>query len=186
MQFPDILNEFVEEKVAVAVAEMTLQYESLKNELVNKVFLESHNSLKTSLKYSLLCASKDDREFLLKITPRSLCEEFKKLSPMAFLLVTKGLLGFHNVDEIFDHPHVLNNVAFLFSTASKLIDRKATSYGYLVTNALRDGGLREDTIKILPMCIHPRTSQIYDKNILSKNWKKPLEEALEQEKQHFK
>ena len=41
----------------------------------------------------------------------------------------QGLLGFHNVDEIFDHPHVLNNVAFLFSTASKLINRKATSYG---------------------------------------------------------
>ena len=115
-----------------------------------------------------------------------MCEEFKQLSPLAFLLVTKGLLGFHNVDEIFDHQHVLNNVAFLYSTASKAINRKATSYGYLVTNALRDGGLREDTIKTLPMCIHPRTSQIYDKNILSKNWKKPLEEALEQEKEHFK
>ena len=162
-QLSDILVEHVEEKGLEAVAECILQQENLKQELLKQLLKESHTSLKTSLKNSILCASKKDRDFLLKISPRSLCEEFKALSPMTFALVAKGLFGISNEEEIFSSQHILNNIACLLSTVSKAINRKATSYAYLMTNAVRDGGLREDSIKLFPMLIHPRTSQIYDK-----------------------
>ena len=184
-QFEDILGENVAKNGIRAVADVILRHENLKKEILDLLLKESHDNFKASLKSSQLCASKNDREFLLSISPKSLCEDFHQLSPLAFSLVTKGLLGIINTNDVFDSQHNLNNIAFILGTAGKAINRKATSYGYLLTNAVRDGGLREDSIKILPMLIHPRTSQIYDKDVLSKNWRQPLEELLAAEKDHF-
>ena len=51
----------------------------------------------------------------------------------------------------------------MYSTVSKIINRKATGYALLMTTAVRDGGLREDTIKLFSMLVHPRTSKKYVK-----------------------
>jgi hypothetical protein len=56
----------------------------------------------------------------------------------------------------------------------------------LMTSAVRDGGLREDSIKLFSMLVHPRTSQKYDREVLAKGWDQPLEAALNSEREHFK
>ena len=56
----------------------------------------------------------------------------------------------------------------------------------MMTNAVRDGGLREDSTKLFSMLVHPRTSQKYDKEVLAKGWDQPLQAALDSEREHFK
>ena len=67
----------------------------------------------------------------------------------------------------------------------KLINRKATGYALLLTTAARDGGLREDTLRLLCCMVHPRTSQKYDKEVLGEGWDNQLKESLKREKDHF-
>ena len=50
---------------------------------------------------------------------------------------------------------------------------------------MRDGGLHEDSIKLFSMLVHPRTSQKYDRGVLSKDWDLPLATTLQAEKEHF-
>ena len=97
----------------------------------------------------------------------------------------QGLLGVSDCNEVFENQHLLNIVASIFSTASKCVNKKAVNYALLLTNAVRDGGLREDTIKIFSNLVHPRTSQKYDKQVLSKDWDKPLEQALSIEREYM-
>ena len=79
----------------------------------------------------------------------------------------------------------MNNVALVYSNVAKLMNRRATGYAYLLTTAARDGGMREDSIKIFPMFVHPRSSQVYDRKVLAKDWDCELKECLEEEKRHF-
>ena len=162
-----------------------LENEALKKEIVQSIFSETHKSLKSSLKTSQLTASKKDRNYLLSLNPRSLCEEFQENSSIAFLLVVQGLLGVSNPDEVYDSAVLLNIITLVYSTVGKIINRKASGYGLLLTTAARDGGLREDTIKLFCCCLHPRTSQKYDKEVLGEGWDTELKETLKMEKDHF-
>ena len=103
-----------------------------------------------------------------------------------FLLLVQGLLGISDPEVIFENQFLLNNICLLYSTISKVINRKASGYALLMTSAARDGGLREDSIKLFSNLVHPRTSQKYDKEVLSKGWDQPLVAALHSEKEHFR
>ena len=166
-------------------ARTILENSDLKNELLNLLLQESHDSLKSSLKHSQLCANKNDRQYLLSLTPRNLVGEFKKNSFPAFRLLVQGLLGIADPEAVFDSQYLLNNVCFVYSSLSKVINRKASGYALLMTSAVRDGGLREDSIKLFSVLVHPRTSQKYDKNVLSQGWDQPLQATLKSEREHF-
>ena len=162
-----------------------LDNEELKQEILKQIFAESHESLKTSLKRSRLTASKKDRNYLLSLTPEGLCQEFQENSFPAFRLLVHGLLGVSNQADVFDSQFLQNNVCLLYSTISKIINRTATGYALLLTTAARDGGLREDSIKLFSILVHPRTSQKYDKEVLAVGWDVNLNEHLKTEKKHF-
>lgn len=49
----------------------------------------------------------------------------------------------------------------------------------------RDGGLREDSLKLLSGLCHPRTSQKYDSSVLSSGWNEKLQVCLKIERDHF-
>ena len=186
IQLRDVLEDNIEAKGLEESAKIILAHDDLKAEILRILFKDSHENLKYSLRQSQLCADKNDREYLLSLTPRNLCEEFKTNSPRAFLLLVQGLLGISNPEDIFESQFLLNNVCFMYSTVSKIINRKATGYALLMTTAVRDGGLREDTIKLFSMLVHPRTSQKYDKDVLAKGWDQPLKTKLQSEREHFR
>ena len=163
IKLSDVLEDNIEAMGLEESAKIILERDDLKAEILRILFKDSHENLKYSLRKSQLCADKNDREYLLSLTPRNLCEEFKTNSPHAFLLLVQGLLGISNPEDIFESQFLLNNVCFMYSTVSKIINRKATGYALLMTTAVRDGGLREDTIKLFSMLVHPRTSQKYVK-----------------------
>ena len=181
----NILIQKITSEGMSSTANTILENRDLKDEIISILCQQSHKSIKENLKKSQLCADKTDRNILLSLTPSSLCQEFKENSPPAFLLLVKGLLGISDPEVVFDSQFLLNNVCLLYSTISKAINRKATAYALLMTTAARDGGLREDSIKLFSMLVHPRTSQKYDKEVLAKGWDKPLKAALETEKEHF-
>ena len=181
----DNLAEIITSNGIEETAKTIMSNECLKREILRLILLESHHSLKNALKNSQLSADKKERTYLLSLTPRTLCEEFKANSSSAFLLLVKGLLGIADPEIIFDSQYLLNNICSLYSCMSKVINRKATGYALLMTSAARDGGLREDSIKLFSMLVHPRTSQKYDKEVMCKDWDKPLSDALSAEKEHF-
>ena len=174
----DVILDDIAERSITDTAQTILANSDLKKEILKLLLQESHQSLKLSLKNSQLCANKNDRRYLLSMTPRNLVEEFKENSSPAFLLLVQGLLGISEPDEIFCSQYLLNNICFLYSTVAKMLNRKASGYALLMTSAVRDGGLREDTIKLFSMLAHPRTSQKYDKDVLSQGWDQPLQQAL--------
>ena len=127
----------------------------------------------------------DDRNYLLNLTPRGLCQEFSKNASNAFILLAKGLLGISDVTKIHQSQFLINIVSVLYSTVSKVINRKATGYALLLTTAARDGGLREDSIKFFSILVHPRTSQKDDKEVLASGWNTELRKQLDNEREHF-
>ena len=80
----------------------------------------------------------------------------------------------------------MNNLVFIYSSIAKVLNRKATGYALLMTTAVRDGGLREDSVKLFSMLVHPRTSQKYNRNILAKDWDQSFLESLNTEKEQLK
>ena len=183
--FSDVLEDIIATKGIKESAEIILSNKDLKTEITKLLFKDSHDTLKSSLKKSQLCADKNDREYLLSLNPKALCEEFKMNSNPAFLLLVQGILGISNPDDIFESQYLLNNIVFIYSTVSKIINRKASGYALLMTSAVRDGGLREDSIKLFSMLVHPRTSQRHDKEVLAQGWDQPLQAALASERTHF-
>ena len=179
------LQSYVTEAGASAVATKILDNEEIRKEIVKQIFSSSHKSLKSSLKKSRLTARKKDRNYLLSLTPRILCEEFKENSISSFDLLVRGLLGISEEEEIFDSQFLLNNIALLYSTVGKILNRQAVGYALLLTTAARDGGLREDSLKIFSFLVHPRTSQKYDQNVLAVGWDTNLKDSLEEERAHF-
>ena len=180
-----LLKDYIRKIGAKKVAETVLENVDVKKHLTNKILLETHAELKTSLKKSQLVASKKDRNYLLNLTPRSLCEEFSKNASNAFILLAKGLLGISDVTKVHQSQFLINIVSVLYSTLSKVINRKATGYALLLTTAARDGGLREDSIKLFSILVHPRTSQKYDKEVLASGWNTKLKKQLDKEREHF-
>ena len=55
----------------------------------------------------------------------------------------------------------------------------------VLTAAARDGGLREDSLKLFVFLVHPSTMQRYDRHVLAKDWDQARKKALETEKLHF-
>ena len=159
----------------------------LKQAILKMILSSAHQELKKSLKESQLCKDKEKstRDYLLSITPASLCLEFRENSPQAFQLLVGGLIGVNDLEAIPENKHLSNNIALLYSTISKLNNRKATGYAMVQTAAVRDGGLREDSIKLFSNFCHPRTMQKYDKEVLAKDWDSKLKIALGEEANHF-
>ena len=177
----DLLGELGVNEAATAI----LENQELKAEITKRIFSSSHKSLKSALKDSRLTADKKDRAYLLTLSPRSLCDEFQSHSNPAFKLLVHGLLGISEEDQLFNSQFLINNVCSLYSTISKILNRQATGYALLLTTCARDGGLREDSIRLFASLVHPRTSQKYDKSVLCNGWDTKLKENLEREKSHF-
>ena len=178
----DLVNSVGAAKAATAI----LDNVDLREEITKLLFFRSCTSLKETLKKSKLAAKKRDRNYLLTLTPKVLCEEFRDLAHPAFELLVRGLLGLSNPEDVFDSHHLLNTVSLVYSTVAKTINRKATGYALLLTSVARDGGLREDSIRVLSAClVHPRTSQKFDKSVLSVGWDSNLVESLREERVHF-
>ena len=179
------LEEFVKAFGEAAAVETILENTAIREVMTNTILSETHSSLKSSLKKSQLSHSKRDRNYLLTLTPRGLCEELQRNSSSAFLLIVRGLLGISCPDEVFESELLLNTITLVYSTVGKLINRKATGYALLLTTAARDGGLREDTIKLLCCMVTSRTSQRYDKEVMAEGWDTAFKETLKIEKDHF-
>ena len=133
-----------------------------------------------------MTADKKDRKYLLSLTPSNLCKEFQSHSRPSFHLLVRGLLGISHQDDIFGSQFLMNNVALIYSTISKILNRNATGYALLLTTAARDGGLREDSLRLFAQLCHPRTSQKFDKSVLAVGWDTELKESLKREQDHFK
>ena len=167
--------------------EALLNNKELKQTVVTELHRRSHNQLKSSLSKSLLCSDKQkkNRNFLLSVTPKSICEEFKTNAPDAFNLLFFGLMGVNDVESMEDNSFLMNRVALMYSTIANQINRKATGYAMVQTSAARDGGLREDSLKLIENFCYPTTMQRYDRKTLAKDWDKELKVAMEEERQHF-
>ena len=166
-------------ETATAILENT----DLKNKILELLLIEAHQEFKCSLRKSILKKTQE-RTYLLTLTPQVLCEEFANNAPMCFQLLVKGILG-KNIDTVFRSQKLKNIVALLYSTGSKYVNRKAIGFALQLTTAARDGGLREDSLNILSCFVHPRTSQVYDKEILANGWDTYLQSLLQEEKEHF-
>ena len=183
--FIEALNVSKDSLGVARAAEIILNDSDLKAELTRIIHTETHNELKRSLKKSILTANKKDRRYLLSLSPRVLCEELRDLAPQAYHVLVMGLLGVSDPAEVLESKHLTNNLAMLFSTIAKTINRKASGYGLLLTAIARDGGLREDSLKLLCNLCHPRTAQKYDKVVLANGWDTKLKEVLSSESLHF-
>ena len=162
--FGEALENFTTNAGVTKAATTILENEEIRAELARLIFAESHKSLKASLKKSQLTSNKD-RKYLLSLTPRGLCEEFHEFAKPAFLLLVHGLLGVSQPEDIFESQHLLNISSLIYSTVSKTINQKASGYALLLTTAARDGGLREDSLRLFSsVMVHPRTSQKFDKS----------------------
>ena len=93
----------------------------------------------------------------------------------------KGLLGMNCSEEVFESNFLTNNVCTMYSIIARILNRKATGFALFVGSVARDGGLREDSLKLLPQCVHPRTLQKYD-HALQAHSREPLHEQLLEEK----
>ena len=183
--FRQALEELVTTFGATEAASVILENGEISAEITKLLFTRSHSSLKDSLKKSKLSSKKQDRNYLLSLTPEILCTEFHDVSNPAFQLLSHGLFGVTNPADVFGSQHLLNSIALIYSTVSKTINRQATGYALLLTTAARDGGLREDTLRLFPSMVHPRTSQRYDKCVLSVDWDTKLRKCLKEEKVYF-
>ena len=167
--------------------EALLSNNELKRMIVEDLHQKSHKQFKSSLPKSHLCSDKKkrDRNYLLSVTPRSVCEVFKTNAPDAFNLLVSGLMGVNDVETLNDNNFQMNRVALILSTVANQIDRNATRYSMVQTSAARDGGLREDSLKLFANFCYPTTMQSYDRRTLAKDWDRDLKEAMEEERQHF-
>ena len=166
-------------------AELILENKDLKEELTRLILAETHSEFKKSLKKSLLTANKKSRRYLLSLSPRVLCQELKDSAPHMFQLLCEGLIGINTLDDVLENHHIMNIVAMCYSTIAKSVNRKASGYGLLLTTVARDGGLREDSMKVFCILCHPRTAQKLDKEILANGWERKLKQVLASESLQF-
>ena len=181
------LNDHIEAVGVSAAVSTLLENIDVKEEVSKAIFTASHKSLKSAIKSnkSKLTATKSDRNYLLTLTPKSLCEEFANNSKAAFDLVIQGLFGISSHKIIFESQYLLNCLTFIYSIVARVVNRNATGYALLLTTTARDGGLREDSLNLFSCMVHPRTSQKYDKETLSQGWDMKLQESLKIEEDHF-
>ena len=166
--------------------EALLNNQEIKHLLMKKIVSSAHKQLKTSLGESILCSESKhkDRRYLFSLTPYKLCTEMHDKAKDAFQILIL-LLGVKDFDTLIENKHYINVVTSFYSLLSKSINRNATGYALLQTSMVRDGGLREDSIKLFPYFVHPRTVQHFDVNTLAVDWNKEFMEALQIEKDYF-
>ena len=148
--FAGVLSASKEDIGTHETARAILQDEDLKREILKLIFSRTHCEFKDSLKKSQMSKDKlkSDRNYLLSINPSSMCKEFSENSPSAYQLLVQGLIGVSDMESISENKHLKNNISLIYSTLSKLVNRKATGFALVQTAAARDGGLREDSIKL--------------------------------------
>ena len=166
-------------------ASLILEHKTLVDEILKQLREEVSSSFNISLKHSLLTSNKSDRNHLLRISPPDLCREFQAENTLAFNMVTKVLLGLQiPPDDMFSNNFLLNNICLMYSLIARIHNRKATGYSILMGVMARDGGLKEDFLKIFPEFCHPRTLQKYDHK-LAVNSQAPLIEKIETERKYW-
>ena len=166
------------------VAKLILEENALMKEILKQLGQNSKSDLKLSLKRSKLKVDKNDRNYLLSLNPHDLCREFQEGCQEGFGIVTQVLFGIENPEQVFQNQHVMNNLCLIYSTIARMHNRHASGYALYLGAVARDGGLREESLKLFPQFCHPRTLQKYD-HVLAKHSKTPLEEKLKDEKQHL-
>ena len=186
IRLEDFLQENIDNYSVDHTAKIILTNSNLKEALINELLNESHCQFKSALKTSSLKVKKD-RSYLLTLNPNSICEEFLSTSVLSTRLLTQGILGLPDPSLVLSSRKHLNAVALIMSTAAKSVNRNCTGYALQLTTAVRAGGLREDTIKVLSSClVHPRTSQKYDRSTLAKDWDSSMQSSLRHEEDHFR
>ena len=136
---------------------------------------------KSCLKVSKLTANNKERDYLLGINPTDLCQEFRTYCPCAYQLVTEVLLGMHD-DKVLNSSFLQNRVCLLFTTLARIRNRKATGHALCMGMLARDGGLKEEFLKLFCEFCHPRTLARYD-HVLAAQAEIPLECKLNEEKE---
>ena len=181
------LGALVEAKGVVATAKSILKNEELSKEVIKQYFESSHQKFKQALKTSILSSKKKnkDREYLLNLAPFELCKEFQQSSGDAFDCLVRGCLGFKNVESLFESKQMVNTVSLLYGTMAKAVNHLASGYCLLMATAAKDAGMREDSMKLFPCFVHPRTVQKHMNQVMSKGWDSELVESLKKEKQHY-
>ena len=179
------LDKYIEDIGINSLADKIFQHDDLRKALADRILKAAHKELKTSIKTSKL-KKENSREYLLSLTPTALCEEFRDNSPLAFSLLVKGLYGMSDETALFQSQKLLNATCLMYSIIAKCINKKAIGYALFLTTIARAGGLKEDSIKLLSAAlVHPRTSQKYDRKVLSQDWDSNLKNCLQKEKDFF-
>ena len=166
------------------VAKLILEQNALKKEILKQLGQSSKSDLKLSLKHSKLKVDKNDRNYLLSLNPHDICREFQEGCQEGFGVVTQVLFGIEDPEQVFRNQHLMNNLALIYSSIARMHNRSASGYALYLGAVARDGGLREESIKLFPQFCHVRTLQKYD-HVLAKHSRTPLEEKLRDEKQHL-
>ena len=199
--FRDSYRAYVDLFGPSKVASDILENSEVKEEILKILLKSSHSSLKSSLKNSKLHVDKKDRNYLLSLCPRGrqmsklnlsltnpcsgLCAEFQQNAGTAFRFLVEGLIGITDLQKVFSSQTLLNNVCALYSSIARLINFKASGYALMLTTAARDGGLRCDSIRLFSFMCHPRTSQKYDRQVLSRGWDDSRKSEQKKEEEHF-
>ena len=186
-QLSTILTESILTKGLDETADQVMMIDGLVDKIVEKAMHKVHLQLKNSLKKSIQTSrtKKKRRDYLLSLSPLILCKELCDTAPDTFNIIIK-LLGIADTNEVFEQQHITNLVAILYAAISKHINREASGFCLFLTTILRDGGLREDSMRILNYILcDPRTAQRYDTDVLAKDWDADLCNILEGEQRHY-
>ena len=182
-----VLHQSILEYGIEKTADTVLLVDELRDVILKKTLQETHLKFKKSLKNSMQTnrSEKKSRTYLLSITPLALCQELRDAAPDTFKLII-GLLGIVDETIVFEQQHITNLVAIIYGAMSKFTNREAIGYCLLLTTVARNGGMREDSIKILNAVLcDPRTAQRYDTDVLAKDWDLELKYKLNEEAVHF-
>ena len=161
-----------------------LDNETIYSKIIEKLSERTKSSMRKGLKNSKLIDKYKNRDYLLDINPLDLCVEFQQHQQGTFNVVCQVLLGLNNIGSVFESQYLLNSVCTIYSIIARIHNRLAIGYSLLLGVAARDGGLREESLKIIPHLPHVRTIQRYDK-ILAKDFRIKLRTQLEEESNYF-
>ena len=162
-----------------------LDNESVYNKIIENIGERSKKVMRRELKNSMLVNKDKERDYLLRINPLDLCVEFQHCQKETFDLVCQVLLGVSNASSVFDNQFLLNSVCTIYSIIARIHNRNAIGYSLLLGVTARDGGLREESLKIFCLFPHIRTIQRYDK-VLAKDFRCKLLDRLKEESDYFK
>ena len=174
-----------DEQLLSEVVDAVLRRNMIRSALVNQMGSENNKSFKKALSQSKLTEFKKYKEYLLGISPLDLCVEFQTLAPTTFNYVCRILLGLNNPQVLFESQFLLNSVCCIYSILARAHNRNAIGYLLKLGVAVKDGGLREESFKALPLLPHIRTVKKYD-SVLAGDLKDKLKVKLKEEREYFR